>query len=118
MLLLLLLPLLSAVCAEETVVGNTTYGPVLGRTRGPIFEFLGIPFAAPPTSVALSDKAIQHHMYVREHLRFRLPRAPTPWTSPLNCTVPKQAWCVYSPAMAFVYYVNKDEQIAYKRYDV
>lgn len=51
---------------QSTLV-QTTYGPVQGHPRGNVSEFLGIPFASPPT----------------DSLRWRSPQPPPAWDEPL-----------------------------------
>jgi len=54
--------------SSELIV-RTTHGPVQGQyspSSSSVREFLGIPYAAPPTG----------------NLRFMPPKAPSPWTSP------------------------------------
>ncbi|MBT5141037.1 MAG: carboxylesterase family protein, partial [Acidimicrobiaceae bacterium] len=49
---------------EATPTVSTSVGDLHGRLRDGIHEFLGVPYAAPPTG----------------DLRFRAPQPPTPWT--------------------------------------
>lgn len=49
----------------QTVI--TQYGPIVGHSNGNVFEFLGIPYAAPPIG----------------NLRWRPTQAPSNWTQPL-----------------------------------
>jgi len=53
------------VLQSQTV--QTAYGPVTGQMNGAVYEFLGVPFATPPT----------------DSLRWRPPLPPQTWTSPL-----------------------------------
>ncbi len=46
---------------------QTADGPIVGQISGYVYEFLGVPFAAPPT----------------DSLRWRPPMPPKKWTSPL-----------------------------------
>lgn len=52
------------------VVAHTTYGDVLGVDDGKVRQFLGIPFAGPPTGAA----------------RWRPPQPLAPWTTTRNAT--------------------------------
>jgi hypothetical protein len=49
---------------------NTTYGPVIGSTDGIVTQWLGVPFAAPPTGAR----------------RWAAPQPPQSWTAPRNAT--------------------------------
>ncbi len=54
-----------------TAIVTTDSGPVEGLVTTAMTEFLGIPFAAPPTG----------------DLRWQPPQPPTPWTTPRDATV-------------------------------
>ena len=54
---------------------QTTYGTVIGNNNSGIYEFLGIPFASPPTG----------------DLRWKQPIEPASWTSPLSAQAFKPA---------------------------
>ncbi|MCB0635969.1 MAG: carboxylesterase family protein [Lewinella sp.] len=62
---LLVVLILATSLHAQTV--STQYGPVTGHLNGAIYEFLGIPFAAPPVGT----------------LRWRPTAAPADWTVPL-----------------------------------
>lgn len=64
--LFFLLFYLPFICLSQTV--NTAYGPVTGQKNGSVYEFLGVPFASPPT----------------DSLRWRPPLPPEPWSMPLH----------------------------------
>ena len=63
---------MSAAIADEADKPQVTtdLGPVIGRSLVDHHEFLGLPFAAPPTGT----------------LRFRLPQPTASWTTPRDAT--------------------------------
>lgn len=61
---------ISAQAADMAGVVTIKDGPVQGVVQGPVVEFLGIPYAAPPVG----------------DLRWRPPQAPQPWTHVLHAT--------------------------------
>ncbi|MBI5551493.1 MAG: carboxylesterase family protein [Desulfobacterales bacterium] len=69
----------SADASDGTIV-RTCSGPVQGVLNGSVREFLGIPYAAPPTGA----------------LRWRPPQAPRPWTTVRDASQPGPA-CPQSP---------------------
>ena len=61
----------SSVARAATVIVTTDSGPVEGLVTPTMTEFLGVPFAAPPTG----------------DLRWQPPQPPVPWTTPRDATV-------------------------------